>query len=97
MKTRLPQIIGEELPASGNGTRQWTFSSALHLSGRFFSLDTPVPSGPRQAGQLLAAAEKTIKMLSAMREKLVFIICLSSLPIIEDAARRVRRNFVKAL
>jgi len=49
MKTRSPQTTGVELPRSGRSTFQRTFSVALHLIGRFFSGEWPVPSGPRQA------------------------------------------------
>src|SRR5260370_40520872 len=54
MKIRSPQTPGVELPGSGNSTFQRTFSVALHLSGRFFSGEWPLPSGPRHAGQLPA-------------------------------------------
>src|SRR5262245_22949169 len=58
-KTRSPQTMGEELPPSGKGVFQRMFSVALHLTGRFFSGECPCPSGPRQAGQLPAAAAAT--------------------------------------
>src|SRR5262245_1092710 len=51
MRIRLPQAIGVELPRSGNGTRQATFSFVLQRSGRFFSAATPLPPGPRHPGQ----------------------------------------------
>ena len=53
--------MGDELPGPGNSTRQRTFSFSLHLRGRFLSEDTPVPSGPRQPGQLPAAAESIVE------------------------------------
>src|SRR5206468_8857436 len=56
-KTRCPQTMGVELPRSGNGTRQRTLSLVLQCSGRFFSEQTPVPCGPRQAGQFSAETE----------------------------------------
>src|SRR5439155_22927161 len=55
--TRLPQTMGEEFPRSGKSTLQRTFSFVLHFSGRFFSEEAPVPSGPRQPGQLPAVEE----------------------------------------
>ena len=50
-KMRSPQTMGVELPASGSGTRQRTFSSLLHFTGRFFSVEMPSAFAPRQAGQ----------------------------------------------
>src|SRR5687767_14593911 len=44
-------MIGVEFPRSGNGVRQRMFSFVLQRSGSFDSRATPVPSGPRQAGQ----------------------------------------------
>ncbi len=48
--------MGVELPRSGSFTRQRTFSVGLQRSGRFDSLETPTPAGPRQFGQFSAAA-----------------------------------------
>src|SRR2546421_627569 len=48
---RSPQTTGVEFPRSGRGTRQMTFSFSLHFSGGVFSVETPIPEGPRQAGQ----------------------------------------------
>src|SRR5688500_160155 len=53
--TRSPQTTGEELPRSGKGARQRTFSLVLHFMGRFFSADRPLPFGPRHCGQLPAS------------------------------------------
>src|SRR5437870_1287721 len=68
-KTRLPQTTGEEFPGPGSATRQRTFSFVLHFSGRFFSLETPVPSGPRQPGQLAAEAEAAALEIMRMAAK----------------------------
>jgi hypothetical protein len=57
MKTRSRQTTGVELPRSGKGTRQQTFSLVLQWSGRFFSVERPLPSGPRQPGQFAAEAD----------------------------------------
>ena len=57
MNTLSPQTIGVELPRSGKVTRQATFSFVLQRSGRFFSLATPLPPGPRKPGQLAPHAE----------------------------------------
>src|SRR6187399_2212720 len=46
MKTRSRQTIGDELPRSGSGTFQRTFSVALHRTGRLVSSVTPEPLGP---------------------------------------------------
>src|SRR5262245_58616751 len=51
-KTRSPQTIGVELPRSGKGVFQRTFSVAVQRIGKFFSDETPVPVGPRHAVQL---------------------------------------------
>src|SRR6516162_3971418 len=48
---RSPTVIGLELPGPGNSVFQARFLSALHLTGRSFSLDVPSPSGPRNCGQ----------------------------------------------
>src|SRR5687768_4059512 len=56
-KTRSPHTIGEELPRSGNATRQCTFSLVLHFTGKFFSDDIPALLGPRQPGQFAASSE----------------------------------------
>jgi len=59
---------GEELPGPGNSARQRTFSFVVHLSGTSFSVDTPVPSGPRQAGQLPAGQKKILSRTRALGE-----------------------------
>jgi hypothetical protein len=63
-KTRSPQAMGEELQGPGSWTRHRTFSVAPHLTGRFFSEDTPVPSGPRQPGQFPDGAENAVAATS---------------------------------
>src|SRR5213080_4915429 len=55
-KTRSPQTTGDELPSSGSGAFQRTFSVALHFSGASVSGERPSPVGPRQPGQLAAGA-----------------------------------------
>jgi len=55
-KTRSRHSAGVELPRSGSGTRQHTFSFVLQWSGRFFSVAMPLPSGPRHPGQFAAVA-----------------------------------------
>src|SRR5688572_451963 len=51
MKMRPRQTMGVELPASGNGERHLTFSVVPHFTGKFFSSHSPMPVGPRHAGQ----------------------------------------------
>ena len=53
---RSARRIGVEFPGSGSAIFQRTFSVALQVSGSAVSLVTPVPSGPRQPGQLAARA-----------------------------------------
>src|SRR3989442_1057986 len=51
---RSPQMMGVELPLSGKGIFQRTFSVTDQRRGRSFSAQWPEPSGPRQAGQFAA-------------------------------------------
>jgi hypothetical protein len=68
--------MGVELPASGSGIFQRTFSVALHFSGTLRSVQTPRPSAPRHPGQLAEAKDngasamdvtKTLKRRIRMR------------------------------
>src|ERR1041384_1736919 len=61
MKTRLPQTMGVELPRSGSGVRQRTFSLVVQCVGRPFSEQTPMPAGPRHWGQFSAEAGDTAR------------------------------------
>jgi hypothetical protein len=56
--------MGEELQGPGSWTRHRTFVFASHLTGRFFSEDTPVPSGPRQPGQFPDGVENAVEATS---------------------------------
>src|SRR5436190_18388228 len=49
-----PQMIGVEPLQATIGSFQVTLSSVDHLTGRFFSLLTPLRFGPRHCGQLSA-------------------------------------------
>src|SRR5262245_59115922 len=49
-----PQMIGVEPLQAGICSFHVTFSSTVHLTGRFFSLLTPLSAGPRHCGQLSA-------------------------------------------
>jgi hypothetical protein len=50
-------MMGTEFPSPGKATFQVTFSVADHFVDRPVSVETPFPSGPRQAGQLPANVE----------------------------------------
>src|SRR5262249_25747453 len=60
-KIRSRQTTGVELPAWASGTFHLTLSLSLHVTGRFFSKQTPCPVGPRQAGQLSAWAAAVLR------------------------------------
>src|SRR5687767_15818235 len=47
-------MIGVEPLTPGSATFQTTFSSVVHLTGRFFSVLTPLSAGPRHCGQFSA-------------------------------------------
>src|SRR5215813_15324604 len=49
-----PQMIGVEPLQAGISSFHATFSSTVHMIGRFFSLLTPLSAGPRHCGQLSA-------------------------------------------
>src|SRR5918999_412633 len=55
-KMWLRQMMGVEPLTPGIATFQTTFSSVVHLTGRFFSLLTPLSAGPRHCGQFSAEA-----------------------------------------
>src|SRR5687767_47017 len=55
-KIRSRQMIGVDPLHSGIASFQATFSSIVHLSGRFFSVLTPLSKGPRHCGQFSACA-----------------------------------------
>ena len=83
MKTLSPQTIGVEFPGAGSGTLQRTFWFVLQCNGRFVSWQTPLPSGPRQAGQFapnaLVAAAASISQTQRMGSPtLVFLRRITS-------------------
>src|SRR6185369_14963489 len=55
-KIRSRQMIGVEPLQPGIPTFQTTFSWVVHLTGKFFSLLTPLSAGPRHCGQFCAWA-----------------------------------------
>ena len=75
MKTRSPQMIGVELPAEGSLTFQPTFSVPLHLIGRFFSSDTPIPLGPHN-WQLACGAWPSRPLVRARRPRSAMCLLL---------------------
>src|SRR5688572_18432522 len=54
--TRPAAITGVDVPGPGIGAFHATFSVADHFVGRSVSSHTPVPCGPRHAGQSAAGA-----------------------------------------
>jgi len=50
-KTASPEITGVLVPHSGSGHFQTMLRCSCQMIGRFFSVLTPVPSGPRHCGQ----------------------------------------------
>ena len=68
-KMRSPQTMGVELPGSGSGMRQRTFSVLLQFKGRFFSVEMPSAFAPRQAGQLAAQAGRAAVSKTAEKER----------------------------
>jgi hypothetical protein len=48
--------MGEEWPLPATGVFQRTFFEGPHSSGRFFSAEMPLPSGPRHPGQFASPA-----------------------------------------
>src|ERR1043165_424340 len=70
-KIFFPQTIGEECPRPGISVFQIIFFEPLHSSGRFFSLETPAPPGPRHWGQLVSSpADETEVPMKAVEERL---------------------------
>ena len=72
-----PQITGVELPWLASATFHFTFSFALHFSGRFFSVLMPCPVGPRQAGQSAASVTEAvvIRRSAAASLCMAFLYC----------------------
>src|SRR5437867_8515289 len=64
MKTRSAQMIGVELPRSGRGTRQRTFSFVLQRNGNLLSRQIPLPPTPRHAGQFSATPANVEAVMS---------------------------------
>src|SRR5262247_2857242 len=80
-KMRSPQMIGVEPLQAGISSFHATFSSVVHLTGRFFSSLTPLSAGPRHCGQLSAetmfseaAVERAIMTnMSVNRRRMSFL------------------------
>src|SRR5262249_39002508 len=58
---------GVELPGCASFTFHLTLSLPFHLRGKSFSKQKPCPVGPRQAGQLSAAADGAIARQASSR------------------------------
>src|SRR5436853_1628629 len=90
-KINSPQTIGVELPGSGSGTRHFMLLVAFQCTGRFFSSQMPVPSGPRQPGQFPALPLKQ-NSSSAMNNQIV----PGHRPFIKHIRNGTQLNAVKA-
>src|SRR5262245_32541108 len=55
-KTLFPHTTGDECPRPAIGVFHLMFLLAFHSAGRFVSVETPLPFGPRHCGQLAAPA-----------------------------------------
>src|SRR5215216_3311394 len=75
-KMRSRQMMGVEPLQPGMGTFHETFSSLVHLTGRFFSLLTPLRLGPRHCGQLSARVITNETSKTVTTARLRFIIFL---------------------
>src|SRR6185436_2364985 len=64
-KTVSFQMTGVDPLKAGNGSFHATFSVALHVVGRPFSVLMPSIDGPRQCGQLSAARETAAEAVIA--------------------------------
>src|SRR6185503_15211534 len=64
-KIILPQTIGDECARPSIGVFHLMFFVGLHSEGRFFSVETPEPSGPRHCGQFPADAARARKLKDA--------------------------------
>src|SRR5436190_16316682 len=65
MKMLLPQTIGEEWPRPGKAVFHLMFLSVLHSAGKLVSAETPVPSEPRHADQLVFSAALPVNRVNA--------------------------------
>src|SRR5262245_10722792 len=91
---------GVELPRSGSGTFQRTFSVALHFKGKFASNVTPKPLSPRHPAQFAQKADETqptnARIRVNIRAKAIEIRrarqCSVALPARAGKARQLIRN-----
>src|SRR6185369_4068861 len=78
-KIRSRQMIGVEPLQPGIAVFQATFSSVVHLTGRFFSLLTPFSDGPRHCGQFCAWATTAVTKKTARSAtnplRILFLLC----------------------
>src|SRR5829696_25942 len=73
-KIRSRQMIGVDPLTPGITTFQTTFSSVVHLTGRFFSLLRPLRLGPRHCGQFSACTTANESRTRARTPKVRFRI-----------------------
>src|SRR6185503_9964830 len=73
-KIRFSQTIGDEWPRPSIGVFHLMFFEVFHSAGKFFSVEIPVPSGPRHCGQFPADDEAVAAIpndTAAIRAKLI--------------------------
>src|SRR4026209_2670824 len=87
-KMRSRQMIGGDPLQPSIATFQTTFSSVVHLTGRFFSLLTPLRAGPRHCGQFWAWATANVSRTKPSTPRLRFRI-ISDPPIRPQKAQKV--------
>src|SRR6185369_16197424 len=77
-KMRSRQMIGVEPLQPGIATFHATFSSVVHLTGRFFSLLVPLRFGPRHCGQFSAYTTANENSTKAITPRVRF--CMVRVP-----------------
>src|SRR5215471_8592383 len=75
-----PQTAGELQPAPGMSVFHVTFSVVLQVSGRFGSSATPSDPGPRNPGQLSAAAAAAAVRISIINGSAIISLLVMSSP-----------------
>src|ERR671913_393479 len=72
-KTLLPQTIGDECARPSIGVFHLMFLVGLHWEGRFFSVETPEPSGPLHCGQFPADAVSARRLKTAHDKEIAMV------------------------
>src|SRR5947209_17402326 len=63
--TLLPHTTGDECPRPATGVFHLIFFVAVHSVGKFFSVEIPMPPGPRHCGQFVVAALLIVALRTA--------------------------------